>query len=97
MIVRLMGEGQYRVDDSLLDRLNELDDKATAAAEADDEPTLDQALDEMFQLVKSEGEPLADDEIATSDALIPPSDLTLEETKQLLTHEGFIPDLPAPS
>jgi hypothetical protein len=97
VIVRLMGEGQYRVDDSLLDRLNELDDKAMAAAEADDEPTLDQALDEMFQLVKSEGEPLADDEIATSDALIPPSDLTLEETKQLLSHEGFIPDLPAPS
>jgi len=96
VIVRLMGEGQYRVDDSLLDQLNELDDKATAAAEAGDEPTLDQALDEMFQLVKSEGEPLADDEIATSDVLIPPSDLTLEETKQLLTHEGFIPDLPAP-
>ena len=96
MIVRLMGEGQYRVDDSLLDQLNELDDKATAAAEAGDEPTLDQALDGMFQLVKSEGEPLADDEIATSDVLIPPSDLTLEETKQLLTHEGFIPDLPAP-
>ena len=97
MIVRLMGEGQYRVDDSLLERLNELDDRATAAVEAGDEPTLDQALDEMFQLVKSEGEPLADDEISTSDVLIPPSDLTLEETRQLMTQEGFIPDLPAPS
>ncbi|MBA3716872.1 MAG: hypothetical protein H0W87_01415 [Actinobacteria bacterium] len=97
MIVRLMGEGQYRVDDSLLQQLNELDDRATAAAEADDEVTLDQALDEMFQLVKSEGDPLGDDELMPSDALIPPSDLTLEETKQLLTNEGFIPDLPAPS
>lgn len=97
MIVRLMGEGQYRVDDSVLERLNELDDRATAAAERDDEPTLDEALDEMFSLVKSEGEALADDEIATSDVLIPPSDLTLEETKQLMSHEGFIPDIPAPS
>ncbi len=97
MIVRLMGEGQYRVDDSLLERLNELDDRATAAVEAGDEPTLDQALDEMFGLVKSEGEALADDEISTSDFLIPPSDMTLEETKQLLSQEGFIPDLPAPS
>jgi hypothetical protein len=97
MIVRLMGEGQYRVDDALLDRLNELDDRATAAVEASDEPTLDQALDEMFQLVKSEGEPLADDEIASSDVLIPPSDLTLEETRQLMTQEGFIPDLPSPN
>ena len=97
MIVRLMGEGQYRVDDSLLEKLNELDDRAGAAADADDEPTLDQVLDEMFQLVKSEGEPLADDELTGSDVLIPPSDLTLEETKQLLTQEGFIPDLPGPS
>jgi hypothetical protein len=95
VIIRLMGEGQYRVDDSLLERLNELDDRATAAVEAGDEPTLDQALDEMFELVKKEGEPLADDEISTSDVLIPPSDLTLEETQQLMTQEGFIPDLPS--
>jgi hypothetical protein len=95
VIVRLMGEGQYRVDDSLLERLNELDDRATAAVEAGDEPTLDQALDEMFELVKEEGEPLPDDEISTSDVLIPPSDLTLEETQQLMTQEGFIPDLPS--
>ena len=97
MIVRLMGEGQYRVDDSLLARLNELDERATAAAEAGDETALDQALDEMFQLVKSEGTARGDDELLPSDALVPPSDLTLEETKELLTDEGFIPDLPAPA
>lgn len=97
MIVRLMGDGQYRVDDSLLEQLNELDDRATAAAEADDEPTLDRTLDEMFELVKREGTPLGDDELLPSDALVPPSDLTLAETKQLLSQEGFIPDLPAPS
>ena len=95
MIVRLMGEGQYRVDDSLRERLNELDDRAGAAVEANDEAGVDAALDEMFELVKREGTPLGDDELVPSDVLIPPSDLTLEETKQLLTHEGFIPDLPA--
>jgi len=97
VIIRLMGEGQYRIDDSLLERLNELDDRATAAAEANDEAAVDQALEEMFELVKSEGTPLGDDELHPSDVLIPPSDLTLEETKQLMTHEGFIPDLPAPA
>jgi hypothetical protein len=51
----------------------------------------------MFELVKREGNPLGDDELLPSDILIPPSDLTLEETKQLLTREGFIPDLPAPA
>lgn len=97
MIVRLMGEGQYRVDDSLLARLNELDDHATAAAEAGDEVKLDQMLDEMFALVRSEGEALPEEELTASDVLVPPSDLTLEETKQLLTREGFIPDLPTAS
>ena len=97
MIVRLMGEGQFRIDDSLVEQLNELDDRALAAVEAGDEATLDRTLDEMFELVKREGEPLADEELTGSDCLIPPSDLTLEETKQLLSHEGFIPDLPEPS
>ena len=95
MIVRLMGEGQYRIDESLLDRLNSLDDQAMAALEASDEVTLDQRLDEMFELVRSEGEQLADDDLSPSDAVIPPSDLTLEESRELMSTEGFIPDLPA--
>ena len=95
MIVRLMGEAQYRVDDELRAQLNELDDRASAAVEAGDEPTLDQALDEMFQLVRSRGERLPDEELSPSDVLVPPSDLTLEETRELMSHEGFIPDLPA--
>jgi hypothetical protein len=95
VIVRLMNEGQYRIDDSLRERLNELDDEATAAVEAGDETKLDRTLDEMFELVRSSGERLPDDDLSPSDVLIPPSDLTLEETRELLSHEGFIPDLPA--
>jgi hypothetical protein len=95
MIVRLMGEGQFRIPDSLGERLNELDDRAQAAADADDEPELDRALDEMWSLVRSEGERLADDDLSVSDVAIPPSDLTLDETRRLFSHEGLIPDLPA--
>jgi hypothetical protein len=94
MIVRLMGEGQYRVDDDLGARLNELDDRAMAALDAANEIELDQRLDEMWELVRSEGERLPDEELAASDAVIPPSDLTLEESRELMSHEGFIPDLP---
>jgi hypothetical protein len=95
VIVRLMGEGQYRLDDSLTARLNELDDRAQAAVEAEDEAALDQLLDEMAELVRHEGQPLADEHLTASDVVVPPSDLTLEETKRLLSHEGFIPDIPA--
>ena len=96
MIVRIMGGGgQYRVDDSLLERLNELDDQAGAALERNDEAELDARLDEMAELVRSQGEPLPEDDLSASDVVIPPSDLTLEETRRLLSDDGLIPDLPA--
>jgi hypothetical protein len=94
VIVRLMGEGQFRAGDDLRVQLDELDDRAQAAADADDEPELDRALDEMWQLVQSSGERLADADLHPSDVVIPPSDLTLEETKRLFSDEGLIPDLP---
>jgi PspA-Associated protein len=94
MIVRLMGEGQYRIDDELLSQLNELDNQAQAAMDAQDEPALDDKLDQMWQLVRDRGELLPDGELSASDLIIPPSDLTLEETRKLFSDEGLIPDLP---
>jgi hypothetical protein len=94
VIVRLMGEGQFRVDDSVRERLNELDDQAIAALEASNEVELDQKLEQMFALVRAEGEPLPDDDLSASDVIIPPADLTLEETRELVSHDGLIPDLP---
>ena len=94
MIARLMGEGQYRIDDELRAQLNELDERAQAAIDADDEPALDEILDQMWQLVRERGERLPDEELEPSDLIIPPSDLTLEETRRLFSDEGLIPDLP---
>ena len=95
MIARLMGEGQYRVDDGVREQLNELDDRAVASLEADDEPALDAVLDEMWQLVQARGERLPDEDLSASDLVIPPSDLTLEETRQLFSEDGLVPDLPS--
>ena len=94
MIVRLMNEGQYRIDDGLRDRLNALDEEAAKALEANDETALDAKLEEMWQLVQSDGERLADGDLSPSDVLIPPADLTLEETRELFSEDGLIPDLP---
>ena len=94
MIVRLMGEGQWRIDDGLRERLNELDDKALEALGRDDEAELDGYLEQMAQLVRDEGEALAPEDLTPSDFIIPPSDLTLEETRELFEDGGLIPDLP---
>jgi hypothetical protein len=89
-----MGEGQYRLQDDVANRLNELDERAQEALDRDDEGELDRYLDEMAGLVRREGERVPDDEIAASDAIVPPSDLSLEETKQFFSEQGLIPDLP---
>ena len=95
MIVRLMTEGQYRVSDQVRERLNQLDDQAIAALDRDDEAELDGCLERMWELVKRDGKPVPVDEVVPSDVVIPPSDLTLKETRQLFSGDGLIPDLPA--
>jgi len=96
VIVRLMNEGQYKTDEDVRRELDALDDQAVAALEAGDEATLDARLDDMWRLVQERGERLRDDDLSTSDVIIPPADLTLEETRALFSDEGLIPDLPVP-
>jgi hypothetical protein len=94
VIVRIMGEGQYRLEEEAVGRLNELDDRAQEALDRDDEGELDRYLDEMAGLVRRDGERLPDDDLSASDAIVPPSDMSLAETKLLFSDEGLIPDIP---
>lgn len=89
-----MGEGQFRVPDDLREQLNALDERAMEALDAEDETELDARLDDMWDLVHERGQPLPDDELSPSDVVIPPSDLTLQETRKLFAEDGLIPDLP---
>ena len=94
MIVRLLGEGQWRVDDAVAARLDELDEEVAQAVEANDEAALWRGLQALAETVRSNGERLADDDLTPSDAIIPPEDLSLEEAHELLEGEGLIPDRP---
>ena len=94
MIVRLMGEGQFRVGEGEVTALNELDAQGAQAVEAGDEESLRRVLGLMAQTVRERGERLPDDDLSASDLIIPPDDLSLEEAKELFSGEGLIPDLP---
>jgi PspAA-like protein len=97
VIVRLLGEGQFRVDDSLIGRLNELDADVEKAVAAGDERALWSGLQALADAVREHGVKLEDDDLSPSDAVIPPEDLSLEEAQELLQNEGFIPDVPTVS
>jgi len=89
-----MGEGQWRVDDALAGRLEELDEETERAVRAGDEQALHAALRALVDAVKSSGEKLDAAHLAPSDAVIPPADLSLDEARRLLDGDELIPDLP---
>lgn len=88
-----MGEGQWRVDDSLAETLHGLDTATEEAVEADDQEALHGALVALFDAVKATGEKLDDEELIASDLVVPPDDLTLAEAHDLMHGEGLIPDV----
>ena len=94
MIVRVMGEGQYEVDDEVAKGLNELDEQAAGALEAGDEERLAEFLRRMADAVRLNGTRLPDDDLSPSEAIVPPDDLSLDEARELFEGEGLIPDLP---
>jgi hypothetical protein len=92
VIVRISGEGQYRLPDGDGDRLNELDNRAVAAVEGGDEAGFRELWSQMLELVQSDGEELPDDELVESDVILPPRDVSFEEAQGEFTGEGLIPD-----
>jgi chromosome condensin MukBEF complex kleisin-like MukF subunit len=95
MIVRLMGEGQFEVDEEVAKGLNDLDEQAAQALEAGDEARLSELLRRMAEAVRTNGARVPDEALEGSDAIVPPDDLSLDEARQLFEDEGLIPDLPA--
>jgi hypothetical protein len=92
VIVRISGEGQFRLPDGDAERLNDLDNKAVSAVEQGDEAGFRELWSQMLELVASDGNALDDDELVESDVILPPRDVTFDEAKGEFTGEGLIPD-----
>ena len=91
MIVRIMGEGQLRVDEQHLAELNALDDVVVDAVEAGDEQRFAQALTQLLDRVRAVGAPAPEDYLGASDAILPEPGSSLAEVRALLGDEGLVP------
>jgi hypothetical protein len=91
MIVRILGEGQWDVADDRLDSLNELDAAVEAAVDSGDEGTFRSCLGALLDAVRTGGSPLPDESLEDSDLILPPSDATIDEVRELLDDDGLIP------
>ena len=91
MIVRILGEGQLRVDHSATDELNVLDAALERAVNAGDERAFRSALAALLDRVRSLGSPLAQDAIEPSDLILPYSEASLDDVRGMMAGEGLIP------
>jgi len=92
MIVRISGEGQWTLADSVRERVNELDNAAVAAVDAGDEAAFHASFDMLLNMVRTDGERLPADDLHPSDVILPPADLSFAEAGEEFTGEGLIPD-----
>ena len=81
MIVRVSGEGQFR-----------LPDEDVAAVEQGDETGFHELWSQMLELVASDGNALDDDDLVGSDVILPPRDISFAEARGEFTGDGLIPD-----
>ena len=91
MIVRISTEAQYELSDSDAEALNELDNQAVAACQAEDEQHFRDVFDELLDFIRMHGTPVPEDQLAPSDVILPPPDVSLEEAKAEFSGEGLIP------
>jgi hypothetical protein len=92
MIVRISGEDQYRLEDSEFARLNELENTVVAVVEGGREDGFADAYRALLDYVRANGTPIGDEELESSDLILPPADLTFQEAGEDFTGEGLIPD-----
>jgi hypothetical protein len=92
VIVRISGEGQYRLDDSDHTKLDELDNAVVAAVDGDDEDGFHAAFEELLQFVRGNGQRLGDDDLEASDHILPPADLSFPEAGEEFSGDGLIPE-----
>ena len=91
MIIRIIGDQQYEVKSSILDKLNEIDNKIVGLVAKGDEDNFKKEFSKMIALVRKKGKPLDPKMIVGSHLILPPEDLTIEEAKKIFTGEGIIP------
>jgi hypothetical protein len=90
MIVRIMGQGQYKVDAELMERLNAIDNRIVAHVSRGDEKEFRKDLALLISVIKERGQPLDKTSILSSEVIVPPQDLTLKEATKIFSGQGLI-------
>lgn len=90
MIIRILGIGQFKLDDRHIDSLNKIDNQIVEHVSKGREKEFSRDLAKIISMIQENGEAIDPAEIIPSDIIVPPADMTLEEAKQVFSGEGLI-------
>jgi hypothetical protein len=90
MIVRILGEGQFKVDDEASAVLDQLDSDLEAAIERGDEPAFSATLSTLLAHVREHGESVPPEHIGPSEVILPHEGSSMDEVRKMLADEGLI-------
>ena len=92
MIVRISGEDQYVLPDGDSGELGKLDDAVHAIVQGGREDGYAEAFHKLLDYVRTHGSRVGDEELESSDLILPPPDLSFAEAQKEFSGEGLIPD-----
>jgi hypothetical protein len=94
-IVRIMGQGQFTVDNKALRELSRIDNSIVQLVSNDrpDDTEFKKRLTQLTKIVEMTGKPLNPKEIIQSDIILPSVDLSIDEAKKLFKGEGVVPEI----
>jgi hypothetical protein len=92
MIVRILTEAQYELDGDAAAEVEKLDAEVVDTCQAGDEARFHENFARLLELVRSRGKVVEDDDLRTSELILPPPDTSLEEARREFTAEGLIPE-----
>jgi len=92
-IVRIMGQGQFTVDNKTLRELSKVDNSIVQLVSSDrpDDAEFKKRLAQLTDIVEMTGKPLNPKDIIQSDIILPSADLSVDDAKKLFKGEGVIP------
>jgi hypothetical protein len=88
VIVRILGVGQYRLDDGDVLEVEKADDAVEAAIAAKDDAAFTAALNGLVDTIQKVGDPVAEDEFVRSDVIVPDRDTTLADAAAYHDEDG---------
>src|SRR5215208_2273660 len=90
-IVRIMGQGQFMIDNKILKKI---DNSIVQLVSNDrtDNTEFKKRLTELTDIVEKNSKQLDPKEIVQSDIILPSTDLSIDEAKRLFQGEGVVPE-----